>query len=112
MSLDFLDRLELALTSQAVAVAPQGESGTTAAPFTGLRCDAVLVAPWTLGGNVSMTCKCGASFAGDTSGRAARRALILRAEAAGWQAVHVDGVSMQFCPEHTDPDRLRLRRLK
>ncbi len=69
--------------TQAVAAAP------------GLRCE-----------------QCAQHLSGDTSSREALRRLTLRAEAAGWQTRLVDGKAMHWSPDHCDPDRERLRRLR
>lgn len=66
--------------------------------FTGLRCDRP---------------NCEAAVRGVTDTPEQRRRLILRAEEDGWQCVHVDGKSMQFCAEHVVPElETKLRRLK
>lgn len=59
------------------------------APFTGYRCDRP---------------GCDAEIAGDVETPSARRALVLRAEAQGWQCVTgVDYTPLHFCAEHVEP---------
>ena len=67
-----------------------------AEPFTGFQCDRI---------------GCTARINGSTSTRDRIVALTHRAEAGGWQCLHINGAAMHLCPDHTDeslPPRRKL----